>query len=68
MKNIHVMIAIESLCSSLEKVSIYMDQEIDILKQENEELKKKIAGLEEYRKYLLERNAELTKQLDEVKK
>ena len=68
MKNIHAMIAIESLCSSLEKVSLYMDYEIDLLKQENEELQKKIAGLEEYKKYLMERNAELTRQLDEVKK
>lgn len=45
-----------------------MDAEIDLLKQENEELQKKIAGLEEYKKYLTARNAELTKQLDEVKK
>lgn len=68
MKNIRAMIAIESLCSSLEKVSLFMDQEIDLLKQENEELQKKIAGLEEYKKYLTARNAELKKQLDEVKK
>ena len=68
MKNIHVIIAIESLCNSLEKVTLYMDHKIDLLKQENKELKKKIAGLEEYRKHLLERNAELKKQLDEVKK
>lgn len=68
MKNIHAMIAIENLCSSLERVSLFMDQEIDLLKQENEELQKKIAGLEEYKKYLTARNAELTKQLDEVKK